>query len=364
MATTYTPDTAAVQHWDSKYFREYLNSNFFKQFMGTGSGSMIQVNEQLTKRPGDTVTFQLVNKLSGTAASQNDTLEGNEEAMDIRTHAVTIREYAHATAWKKFEGQRSAIDFRNAHRDVLMDWNMELDRDLIIAAMGDINGVSYSSATEVQKDAWLTDNSDRVLFGDALGNTESDFDHSDSLAAITSGMTLDTAAITLMKRMAKTANPKIRPIKPKNRIDGSDSYVLFAPTQMVRDFAAESNVIAAHQDARSRGMDNPLFTGAKYIWENIYIYEIEDIPSLGGVGDGGGVVRPCYLCGAQALGVAWAKRPETVDEDFDYGRRMGLAISQWYKIEKLRFGSSASSDTGDLKDHGIVTGYFAAAADA
>ena len=34
-----------------------------------------------------------------------------------------------------------------------------------------------------------------------------------------------------------------------------------------------------------------------------------------------------------------------------------------YKIEKMRFGSGVT-DTADTKDHGVVTGYFAAAADA
>jgi hypothetical protein len=32
-------------------------------------------------------------------------------------------------------------------------------------------------------------------------------------------------------------------------------------------------------------------------------------------------------------------------------------------IQKLTFGSTAN-DTDDLKDHGVVTGYFAAVADA
>ncbi len=132
---------------------------------------------------------------------------------------------------------------------------------------------------------------------------------------------------------------------------------------MVRDLAAHATFVAANREARNRGMDNPLFTGADYVWENVYIYEIEDIPSLGAVGAGGAVVRPCYLCGAQAIGMAWAKRPETVEEMFDYKRAVGLGITQWYKIEKMRFGAGIS-DTDDTKDHGVVTGYFAAAADA
>jgi N4-gp56 family major capsid protein len=363
MAETAVPTGLTVQQWDSNYFREYLNSNWFKQFMGTGSSKMIQVKENLTKKPGDSVTFTLVNRLTGSAKGASDALEGAEEEADLRSMQITVREYAHAVRFKKFEAQKTAIDLRQAHKDILMDWNMELDRDNIIAALGSINGVAYASASEAQKDAWLADNADRVLFGAAKANNSSN-DHSASLANVdTTSDKLTPDAIALMKRMAKTANPRIRPMRAKSSIGSSDGYVLFAPTQMVRDLASNSTFVQANREARNRGMDNPLFTGADYVWENVYIYEIEDIPSLGAVGNSSAVVRPCYLCGAQALGMAWAMRPQTVEEEFDYKRAVGLGIKQWYKVEKMRFGSG-TTDTDDLKDHGVVTGYFAAAADA
>ena len=207
------------------------------------------------------------------------------------------------------------------------------------------------------------DNTDRVLFG-ALISNHSSGDHSAALANIdTTNDKLTPDAVSLMKRIAKTANPRIRPIRAKSEIGGSDGYVLLAPTQMIRDLNANSTFAQANRDARLRGTDNPLFTGADLVWDNIYIYEIEDIPSLGTVGASSAVVRPCYLLGAQALGMAWAQRPQTVEEDFDYKRAIGLGIKQWYKVEKLRFGSGAT-DTDDTKDHGVVTGYFASAADA
>lgn len=363
MATTTVPSGLTVQQWDDKYFREYLNNNWFKQFMGTGSSKMIQVKEDLTKKPGDSVTFTLMNRLTGEAKGANEALEGAEEDGSLRSFLVRVREYAHAVRFKKFEGQKTGIDLRQAHKDVLMDWNMELDRDLIIEALGSINGVVYSSASEAQKDAWLVDNADRVLFGAAISNNSGN-DHSASLLNVdTTTDKLTPDAVSLMKRIAKTANPRIRPMKAKTSIGSSDSYILFAPTQMVRDLAANSTFLAANREARNRGMDNPLFTGADYVWENVFIYEMEDIPSLGAVGNTSAVVRPCYLCGAQAVGIAWAMRPQTVDEEFDYGREVGLGIKQWAKVEKLRFGSG-TTDTDDYKDHGVVTGYFAAAADA
>ncbi len=82
-----------------------------------------------------------------------------------------------------------------------------------------------------------------------------------------------------------------------------------------------------------------------------------------GVGAGSIDVAPVYLCGAQALAMAVAKRTWTVQKDFDYDDKRGVAINVIDGIEKMSFGSG-SGDTDDLKDNGIVTGWFAAVASA
>jgi hypothetical protein len=172
---------------------------------------------------------------------------------------------------------------------------------------------------------------------------------------------LTPGAISLMKRMAKTASPKIRPLKPRKGGVTSDSYILFAPSLLMRDLALNTAFTQANREARARGkFSNPLFRGADYIWDNVAIVEVEDI---GVVSNGTIDVAPCYFCGAQALGIAWAKRPQSIDEVFDYKDKQGYAIRQWYNVAKLNFGTG-SADTDDLKDHGIVTGWFASVADS
>ena len=78
MATTTVPAGITPKQWDAKYFREYLNKNWIKQFASTGSNGIIQMKDVLSKKPGDAVNFTLVNKLSGSASDQDATLEGNE----------------------------------------------------------------------------------------------------------------------------------------------------------------------------------------------------------------------------------------------------------------------------------------------
>lgn len=361
MAETAVPSTLTVQQWDERYFTEYLSRNWFKQFMGTGSSKMIQLKEELTKKPGDAITFTLVNRLLGEAKNQNEVLEGSEEDGTLRSFLIRIREYAHAVKFSKFEAQKTAIDLRQAHKDVLMDWNMELDRDNIIEAMMSINGTPFASADATARNAWLVDNADRVLFGKLKSNAVSGI-HATALATIdNTDDKLTPDAIALMKRIAVTANPKIRPFKARSSIGDSDAYVLFAHPLHVRDLSLNSTFVAANREARDRGKDNPLFSGADYIWENVAIYTIEDIPTV--TSSTPLQVAPAFFCGSQALGIAWAMRPQTVEDEFDYKRKVGLAVKQWYKVEKLRFGTG-TVDTDDYKDNGMVTGWFAAVADA
>jgi hypothetical protein len=51
--------------WSERFFTEYVRKNQFSRYMGTGMSSMIQVREDLTRKPGDTVVFASVRRLVG-----------------------------------------------------------------------------------------------------------------------------------------------------------------------------------------------------------------------------------------------------------------------------------------------------------
>lgn len=360
MALTNAATGLTPQQWDDKFFTDYVRSNRFKRYMGTDENAIIQLKEDLTKKKGDKVTFALVNELTGAGVTGNGTLEGNEEGLESRSHYVTVAPLRHAVAMSDWDEQKSAIDLRNAAKVQLKNWAMSKMRDGIITALGSINGTAYGSASEADKDAWLVDNADRVLFGAAKSNNSSN-DHSASLANIdNTADKLTPAAISLMKRIAQTASPKITPIRLK---EDEEWFVLFAGTRAFRDLSNDTTMTQANRDARNRGTDNPLFTGGSLIWDGVIIREIPEIAVLSGVGAGGIDVEPVYLCGAQALGVAFAQRTKTTTNVRDYGFLHGVGVAEIRGIEKLTFGSGAG-DTDDKKDHGVVTGFFAGVADS
>ncbi len=346
-----------VQQWDDKFHTEYVQENRFSQFFGRSENSVIQVKEDLTKKKGDSITFALVNRLTGAGVSGSSTLEGNEEDMTSRSHKLTVDQYRNAVRVGTVDEQFSAISLREAAKSTLKTWSMEHTRDKVIAALGSINGVAYGSATETQKDAWLVDNADRCLFGAAVGNNATN-DHSAGLVAIdNTNDKLTAARLSLMKRIALSANPKVTPIT----VDGGKRYyVAFANPRTFRDLKDDSVIQNAQRDVNIRMQNNKLFKGGDIEWDGIIVHEIDDIAN---VSNGTIDTSPVYMCGAQALGIGWAKRWNTVEEKFDYDDKHGCAVRAMYEVNKLTFGSG-SADTDDLKDNGVVTGWFASVADA
>lgn len=349
-----------VQQWDDEFYIEYIVDNQFTPYMGTSEMDMIQVKEDLTKKKGDTITFALVNRLTNDPVTGTSTLEGNEEDMTSRSHTLTVNKRRNGVLVPEMDEQKSAIPLRNAARPVLLDWAMEDTRDLVIDALSMINGVNYSAASEGQKDAWQVDNSDRILYGSAISNLSGD--SSADLAKIqASGGTISSARLGVMKRMAINGSPKIRPI----RVAGDRRfYVAFCDSRVFRDLSEDTAIVNAQREVTLQAQNNRLFQGGDLIWKGILIREVPDIPILAGSGAASADVGRLFLCGAQAIAMGWAKRWNTVTESFDYGDKSGVAVDGIYAINKMTFGTDASVDTTDQKDHGIVTGFFAAAADS
>lgn len=359
-----TPSVAGLtpQQWDAKFNTEYFQQSLFKNEMGTSENAIIQVKRDLSGKPGDSVTFSLVNRMTGAGVTGTSTLEGNEEAVDTRSQKVAVTKRRNAFRVAEQDEAFSSISLRNAGKTVLMDWAHENSRDRIIAAMQSINGVAYGSASEANKDAWLVDNADRVLFGAANSNNASN-DHSASLANVDATNDKMSSGIAgVLKRMALTAAPKIRPVRSAS--SGRRYYTAYLHPFAMRDLKADSTIMNAQKDVGLRMQNEKLFQGGDIEWDGIIFKELDDMPVLSGVGASSINVAPVFFCGAQAVAYAVRRDWWTTEETFDYGDKKGVAANAFDGFEKMRFGTNASTETDDPKDHGMVTGFVAAVADA
>lgn len=363
MANTNAHSSNVAQVWDAKFFEEYMRAMQFSAYMGTSVNNVIQIREQLTKKRGDTINIPLVKQLTGSGVSGSTTLKGNEEQLLNYGHGIEIDVIRNAVLVNELEEQKTEFSIREAAKIMLKHWSMDKLRTDIISAMQSANvdgATAYGNCTEAQKDAWLDANSDRVLFGSATSNLKQTSpeggatnDHSASLLECdTTADTLDTGMVSLAKRLAKNpSNGAIRPIK----IDGGGEwYVMFCPLEAFRDLKADTTMTQANREAWVRGKNNPLFQDGDLMWDGVIIKEVPEIPTLGAVGNSSALVHSSFLCGAQAIGCAWAQRTTSRTDTDDYGFEMGVAIQEMRGVEKMTFNSV---------QHGMVTVYSAYTAD-
>lgn len=366
-----TSHNITAEQFQDSAFREYRDKLVTKPYMGTSSEFPIQVNQDLTKKKGDAITFNLAGALSGAGVTGTSTLEGNEEAQNFYGQRVEVDQYRNAVRIPYMGDIRAPFALMDEAKPGLTTWLAQKVEDQIFAALHSINGVAYGSATETQKDQWADDNLDRILYGASTANFDTTggggslgSDNSSSLSAV-DGTTdiLNVEQISLAKRMAQLANPKIRPIKIEN---GEEYYVLFAHNYCVRDLKNSDAWKNAQRDAAPRGYDNPLFTGMAGMYDGVIVKESPKVLLLPTAGSGGTTqVAMNSLCGAQAILMAQAATRggfvvDMIEEEFDYGDKQGVSIRSVYGIEKAVFKTTAGSNPCQ---HGVVTVFSAAVSD-
>jgi N4-gp56 family major capsid protein len=351
MALTTVTTNLKEQVWDNDFFTNYVRKNRFNRYMGTDENAVIQIKEDLTKKAGDTIHLALVAELSGAGVSGDGLLEGNEEALSQYEFPIVVSTLRNAVAVTLNQEQFTGIDLRNAGKTMLQNWAMRKLRTDLITSLGAIyasgtGNVAYASATTGNKNAWETANSDRIVLGD--GSVANTGVLATDLANITSSMKLTKDVVSKMKRVAENASPIIRPVTVG---EDSENYVLFVGSGAFRDL--KSDLATVLQNAQERGDGNPLFQDGDLMYDGVVIRKIQEIATLGTVGASSARLEPIYLCGAQALAVAWAQRTKSRTEERDYGFVHGVAIHEMRKTEKCIFNG---------KDHGIATGFVAAVA--
>lgn len=380
MAETTARAGLTPQIWDDQFFTEYVRTNRFAKYQGTNEMAMIHMKEDLTRKPGDRVTFAAARSLGG-GVTGNTVLEGNESELDLRSMTVAVSPLRNAVTVTEWDEQKSAIDIRAAARPALKTWAMERWREDIITALKSVPNaagvmVPWESATAAERNAWLVDNSDRVQFGALVSNASSNV-VATALATIdATDDKLTAASISMIKRRAQTARPRMQPI----RVNGDQEwYIYFANPMSFRDLGLDPTIIANRREALERGKDNPLFTSGDIIHDGVIVREIPEmglpfpasatsVGQVGGIladqGSGGTVdVGFGFLCGAQALGVAWARRMRSTTDVRDYGFRHGVGVMEIRGIEKLMFGEGVN-DRDDLVQHGVFCHFTAAQPDA
>lgn len=390
MAQSTVSSANEVTHFQKKVNREYVRNGKFKAYIGADENSVIQTNSDIMKH-----SIPLIAKLSGGGVTGTSTLSGNEESLANYEMSFTPSYDRNAVKINDEDNEKSEFSLFKEANPALKNWLMELKRNKIIQAMGAIavadsgdalnlggtvGAFGSTAATAGNMDTWNTNNTDRILYGKAKSNTTAG-DHTTSLATIdTTNDKMTAGMVTLLKRMAMNASPLIRPVTVR---DDEPFYVLFVGSYTFRDLNEDTTIATANREARVRGVNtgNPIFEGGDLLYNGVIIREIPEIDSIFIDGDGTGSpfdgvwganaasgdgldnagnsasrVGVGFFCGAQA--VCFGRGRDAVmtrDKNDDYDFNKGVGIAAKHDFKKFFFNS---------KQHGMITSFHSAAADA
>jgi hypothetical protein len=381
--------------------REYVRENMFSPYMGEDLTSIIRIRQEL-KSGGEVMNIPIVARLTGTGQSTG-TLVGNEERIDNYGFRVWLDWSRHAVLTNKAEIQKDSADIFGEAKPLLSDWGKEKQRDEIIAALNAlplegqpagtgagegvrVNGIAYEQATATQLNTFLNDNYDRIVFGEKLSNQVGPgnpaapvaANFASSLTAITiANGTLKAAVLSLLKRTAQNAFPKIRPFKTRN---GYEYYVAFTGINPFRDLKLDLTTV--NKDARPREQDgvdkNPIFQDGDQIWDGVIVRGIPEISafvsnvwtSLKTAGAASARVEPVFLCGQQAATMAWGQMAKpTFRKEDDYGFVTGVGVEMAYGVGKIFKKHTRAVNPANwvgptnLVQWGMVTGFVATTGD-
>lgn len=325
----------AIKKWSTELMKEALKKTHALQFMSKGKDSIVTIKNDLTTSDGgDRIRVGIRSQLKGRGITGDNTLEGNEESLETFYQDVHINQLRHAVRSKgKMSEQRVPFSVRDEARDGLADWWADrIDTwffNQICGNTGESDEAYYGFNSPTAPDA------DHITYFDSGSTSEG------SISATTVAE-FNLSAIDSAVEKAKLAKNALRPVK----IGGKSHYVMFIHPYQVTSLRKRT-ATGLWQDIQKAAIqggqttENPIFTGALGMYNNVVLHESTRIP----VSPSNASVRRAVLCGAQAASIAFGRgfgknTFSWVEELFDFKNQLGVAAGCQAGMVKTRFDNS------------------------
>ncbi|MDG2570932.1 DUF4043 family protein, partial [Vibrio parahaemolyticus] len=354
--------------WDDQFSTEFYQTNPFSAYAGTDSNNPIVMKEDFASKRGNGITFEFITNLKRGTIFDRQPLRGHEDKLGEYGDRIYWRLRKKGISMHELDQDLAAIDLRKAAKGALRTWADEDVKWEIIDRLGDVGAnldVPFLSSSAADKNAWVAANPDRVLFGNGTTNYSTTF----STAAGNVDSTNDKLtrnALSMLKRMALTASPKITPIRVESR-SNRRFFVAFAHPFVFRDFKNDTESLRSTVSVVER--NEGIFLGGDLEYDGVIIHEVDDMPIYTGIGNGGIPISPVYLMGQEALGWAIKSRYASREQKDDYGQVEGLGMIGKWGVKKLGYSGNFNPNDGSVdatvfgKQRGVVTGFFSAVGD-
>jgi len=357
--------------WSTKVAKQGRDENFFMSnaFMGASTSDMnrpiIRVTELTKDSRGSKAVLPLVTDLTGGGVAGDNVLEGNEEALVADEQTIQIDQLRNGVRSRgRMSEQDTVIRFRVQARDALGFWLADtIDELMFLTIAGraytlNTDGSTRDASSQLSTLRFASDvvaaSSNRILYAGSATSENT----------LTANDIMKWDLVIEAKALAK--RKRIKPI----RAGGKGYYVLVLSTEQCRDLEKDSDYKALNAQAMPRGMNNPLFTHAKKVINDVVIYDHQKVFNTLGLassskwGSAGTVDgAQSFLMGACAAGAAmlggldWAESDNT-----DYKNRPAIATGRIFGLLKPQYKSRYDSNA--TEDYGLITMKTAAAATA
>jgi N4-gp56 family major capsid protein len=331
-------DSLTVKLWAKELAHEAVKATEIYPLIGQDSNSVIQEKTEAKKGPGDRITCGLRMQLSGDGFTESEVAEGNGESLTTYADNIFVNELGHVVGVRSentIDAQRVSFDLREEAKDGLVDW---WARRISVSFFNQVCGNTATSGTGAPSsakytglNACLAPSSGRVLRPNS--QTTDQAVQGDNTAAMT--LAQIDRCVELAKTGGSTGLPKIRPI----RIEGGEHYVMYihpSQTTSIRTTTTTGQWLDIQKAAMMGGeiSNNPIFTGALGMYNNVILRESEQVPF--GVHSTSGAsqtsTRRAVFLGAQSAGIAFGQNSgenkyRWNEELYDHKRR--LEVSAW-----------------------------------
>lgn len=355
MSTTVMTSTNSltVKRWEMETWLQALQNTVFGHMMARGA---IYTPEELigSNKVGDQVTFAYSGKLLGVPVGEGGTLDGNEEALDLKSHNMVMNVSRLGVLnpnVNTIEQQRTYVKFDEVAKRQLQRRVAELvDTSVLYQLAGaaptslNIGGTAYANSTDLLHvqghNAIVAPTSNRIVRASGRASDQ----------ALTAS---DKMSLDLIDNALEAASLTLQPVE---MLDGNTYDLYLSPEQIVdlmhdsigkvQWFNVQLSVAerSADDNALENRFKNNMVCAGKY--RNVYIYEAPRTP-YGVNGSTSAViptVRRALLVGRDALSFASPFGSRLSDNDVpvkffaqmkDYDYFKGMEARMIYGAKKM-----------------------------
>lgn len=347
--------------------------SIFTQMMGNTNDDIIKT-EDAKFSGANTVTMTMRGLLRGTGVTGNTNLEDNRDKLQYLHMKVEGDVIANSimSQHKKIDSKAIAQNFRRDGKEGLSDWLTDkMDR------------IRFAKLSENCTNIVAVKSSGTVVAMDKIADTTLGLTKKDTFSTATIDEMLKRAENGFIDHSGKR-HPRIRPFRTEMKnIKGQTTkvgyYVILVGTQSAEALSKDPLWIQAQESLTNADKSSFFVDGHLGQWKNAIIIKRSNWDSdyagvitsstanygdyAGGfemyAGKDGIITEVNLLLGATAGMQPFQLIPEYIEDSADSGRKMVLAIDEWFGFEKTRFMGKTEEEKQLVwhnNDYGVIAG--------